>query len=239
MHRLPRFVVAAALATTLATSIVACGHPPTIEVHTGAADAGHALTSTGSATLAVAPDCADLSLTITANAARPGQAFATARAREDALVGALEHLGIARADLALSQLGVDPVYRDDGGRAVLDGFRAHVTITATTRAFDRIGPLMEAAADAGVTEMSNRFRRSDLAALRAKVRTEALAAAQAKAAATAATLGLHLGRIIAVSDASPSYLSSNEYFPSSGGGAGGLAAEQQPLTVDVTLTYDI
>src|SRR5689334_3755688 len=137
MHRpLPSLLLAA----TAAAAFTGCTHPPpAIEVHT-AGDRVHALTATGTATIAIAPDCADLSLTITASAARPGQAFATARAREDALIAALKKEGVAEADLALSQLGVDPVTRDDGGRTVLDGYRAHVTITATTRAFDRIGP---------------------------------------------------------------------------------------------------
>src|SRR5262249_47597475 len=114
----------------------------------------------------------------------------------------------------------------------------HVTITATTRAFDQIGALMGVAADAGVTEMSSRFRRSDLEAIRKKVRDQALVAAQTKAKETAATLGISLGRITAVSDASQSFLYSNEYFPSAGS-PGGLGGEEQPLTIAVTLTYDI
>jgi len=32
-------------------------------------------------------------------------------------------LGVADKDLALSTLGVDPIYRSDGTRSVLDGFR--------------------------------------------------------------------------------------------------------------------
>jgi uncharacterized protein YggE len=85
--------------------------------------------------------------------------------------------------------------------------------------------------------MSTRFRRSDLDALRKQVRAQALVAAQTKAKETAATLGITLGRITGVSDASPSYLASNEYFPSAGRGA--LGGEEEPLTIQVTLTYEI
>jgi len=232
MHRFHAFVLALALAAP------ACSHEPSsIVVHT-AADAQHALTATGNATIAVKPDCADLTLTVSSEAARPAEALAAARKREDALLASLKRLGVADADLALSTLGVDAVYRDDGGRSRLDGFRAHVTITAITRAFDRIGALMEAAADAGVTEMSSRFRRSDLETIRKQVRDQALAAAQAKAKETAGALGIALGHITSVSDASPSFLYSNEYFPS-GGGTSGVGVEAQPLTIAVTLTYDI
>lgn len=217
----------------------ACSHtPPSIVVHAEPAEKSTALTATGSATIAVVPDCADLTLVIAADAARPADALATARAREDALVKALERSGLADKDLALSQLGVEAQLHQVGALTVRDGFRAQVTITATTRAFDQIGTLLQTAADAGVSEMSTRFRRSDLETIRKQVRTQALVAAQAKANDTAATLGIHLGRITAVSDASPSYLYANEYFPS-GGGGGGLGGEQQPLTIEVTLTYEI
>jgi len=229
---------ALALALALSLPAAACTRPPpSIVVQAGAGDRTHTLSATGSATIAVVPDCADLTLVVEAEAKRPADALATARKRQDALVGALKGRGVADADLALSQLGVDPVYRSDGQRSVLDGFRAHVTITATTRAFDQVGTLMETAADAGVAEMSTRFWRSDLEAIRAKVRTQALAAAQAKARDTAAALGLTLGRISTVSDASPSFLATNEYFPTSG--RSGLGAESQPLTIQVTLAYEI
>jgi uncharacterized protein YggE len=228
------------LAVALATPAAACSPtPPQIVVHAGPNDKTTALTAVGTATISVAPDCADLSLTVSADAARPSDALAAARKNEKAVIAALKKKGVADKDLALSTLGVDPNYRTEGGRTVLDGFHAHVSITATTRAFDQIGALMEAAADAGVTEMSSRFRRSDLDAIRKQVRAQALTAAQAKAKDTASTLGLTLGRITAVSDASQSYLYTNEYFQRGGGGGGGLGGEQEPLTIEVTLTYEI
>ena len=227
------------LALALTAPAAACSHTPDIVVHAGPHDRDTALTSVGTATIAVAPDCADLTLTVEADAPKPGEALAHARKNQDAVLAAMKKLGVADKDLSLSQLSVDPIYRSDGTRSVLDGFRARVTITATTRSFDQVAPMMEAAADAGVTEMSSRFRRSDLETIRKQVRAQALAAAQAKAKDTAATLGLTLGRITTVSDASQSYLYSNEYFPSGGGGGGGLGGETQPLTIDVTLTYEI
>ncbi|HTJ45455.1 MAG TPA: SIMPL domain-containing protein [Kofleriaceae bacterium] len=231
-------LLAAALASPIAVAACSRGSQQPIVVHAGSGDHANALTSVGSATLAVTPDCADLTLTVDAESPRAGDALTAARKKQDAVIAALKKLGVADKDLALSTLGVDPVYRSESSRSVLDGFRAHVTITATTRAFDQVGPLMQAAADAGVSEMSSRFRRSDLEAIRKQVRAQALEAAQAKAKDTAQTLGLSLVRITAVSDASQSYLYSNEYFPSAGGG-GGLVGEQQPLTIEVTLTYEI
>jgi uncharacterized protein YggE len=230
--------LAAALALALATP--ACAHPPPdVVVHAGPNVQQRALTATGTATIAVSPDCADLTLSVIAIASRPADAFAKVRARQASVVAALDKLGVSGPDVTLSQLGIDPVYRYEDQQPVIDGYSAHITITATTRTFDQIGALMEGAADAGVSSMSTRFRRSDLEGLRKQVRDQALAAAQAKARETAATLGITLGAISGVSDASEGYLSSNDYFPTSGGGGGGLGGDVQPLTFVVTLTYDL
>jgi uncharacterized protein YggE len=234
-------LAALALALAAAAPLAACNHPPpSFVVHAAPGDKDTALTATGSFTMNVSPDCADLTLTIQSDAGKPAAAIAEARKQEDKLVAALKKAGVADADLTLSTIGVDPNYRYDGNRTILDGFQAHVTITATTRAFDQIGALMETAADNGVTQMSSRFRRSDLEAIRKQVREQALKNAQDKAKDTASTLGLRLGRITAVADASQSYLYTSEYFPSAAdSGAVALGGETQPITVEVTLTYEI
>lgn len=231
--------LAAALSLTLAAA-AGCAHPapPNVVVHApGSPD--RKLTANGTATILLSPDCADLTMTIAVEGRRPGDAMAAVQAQQAKLVAALAQRGVTGPDLTLSQLGVDPVFRYVDQRSVLDGFSAHVTVLATTRQFDQIAPLMQAGADAGVTAMSARFRRSDLDALRKQVRDQALAAAQAKATETAAVLGIHLGAIVGVTDASQSYLFSNEYFPSAATGGSGLGGEVQPLTVEVTLTYSI
>lgn len=218
----------------------ACNRPsPSVVVRAGAGERAAGLTATGTATIGVSPDCADLTLTISREAPDARSAIAQVRARQAALVAALTQLGLADADVTLAHLGVDPVYDYAAGRSELRGYRAHTTITATTRAFDQIAPLMEAAADAGATEMSSRFRRTDLEALKKDVRAKAIAAAQAKAQETAAALGVRLGTVTAVAEANQSFLFSNEYFPSSGAGAGALGGDLQPLTIDIVVTYDL
>lgn len=221
-------------------SLAACSHPPpTVVVHAEPGDHAAGLTATGTATIGVAPDCADLTLTISREAKDARGAIAQVGARQAALVAALRRLGVADADVTLSHLSVDPVYDYVGGRNLLRGYQARTTITATTRAFDQIAPLMEVAADAGASEMSSRFRRSDLEALKQDVRVKAIAAAQAKAQATAAALGVRLGAVTAVAEANQSYLFTNQYFPASGAGGGGLGGDLQPLTIDVVVTYDL
>jgi uncharacterized protein YggE len=238
-------LAAALLAATLATTAACSAPPPAVTVVADKASVGQGLTVTGTATLMVSPDCADLTMTITANAPRPGAAVKDAQARQVALVGALRRLGAADADITLSTVAIAPHTEWIEQRTVPRGYDARITLTVTTRKLDQIAALMEAGADAGVTEMSSQLRRSDLESLKKKVRDQALVAARDKARQTAATLELALGRITTIAEQSPSPLYSGAYFARAANTVSAeaapqpLAGEAQALTIDVTVTYDL
>lgn len=244
-----------ALALTTATAggaLVACkSDPPQIVVHTDKSDRVDPgqMTVTGTATIQISPDCADLTMTLTGDAMRPGAAVDKVTAQEKVLVASLKKLGLEEADLKLSTLGIEPVYEWIGNSNVFKGYAARITLTATTRRFELIASIMEAGADAGVKQMSSQFRRSDLDELKAQVREKALVAARTKAKQTADVLGIHLGRVAAVSEGSSSYLYANAYFPAArvanvteaidNSSPVALGAELQPLTIDVTVSYQL
>ncbi len=174
----------------------------------------------------------DLVLDIVVEHRLADTAVAQVRERQARLIAAL---GAAGAELTLSHLGVDPVHDWDGQRSELRGFQARVTLTATTRRLEQVGEL-QAAAGAGATGMRSLFRRSDLDALKATVRSQAIAAAITRAQETAAALGVPLGLVRAIVDASRSAMFDNVYFPPVGSSGGGLGGDlQQPLTLEVTV----
>lgn len=202
------------------------------------------MTVTGSATLDVAPDCADIRMTLSVDDARPAVATSGAQAKQQTLVDALARLGLTTRDLKLSTQVLDPIYEYVGNRTVLKGYRAAITITATTRQFERIGAIVEAGANAGATALTTQFRRSDLSDRKQEVRAMALAAAKAKAEQTAQALGIELGHVISVGESAGGVMWTNEYFPSvanaraSDGNAGTtLGGALQPLSLDVTVVY--
>jgi uncharacterized protein len=232
---------------TAAGSLAACSSPaPQIVVHTDkdAIDDGK-MVVTGTATLNVSPDCADLTMTVSGRSMRPRAAVDAVRKRQEALVAALKKLGVEEADLKLSTLGIVPAYQWIEERNVLQGYDARITITVTTKKFETLGALMEAGADAGVTEMASEFRRSDLDVLKQQVREMALKAAQEKARRTASTLGIGLGRITGVSEQQESpgfispYMARAANVQDSMAIAGAIGAVLQPLTLDITVTYDL
>lgn len=219
------------LASLAFVTLAACTQVPAIVAPSTPAGAG--LTVTGSATVGVRPDCADLALAVVTEAPVPSAAIAAAQARQAAVVEALRAAGVAPGELTLSQIAVSPVYQPV---AAPPRYQARIAMTATTRAFDRIGALLDAAAGAGASELSTRFRNDDLPALRREVRARALADAQDRAQRTAAALGVPLGRLTAVADGGRG-LATSVYFQPPTGDASELGADVEPLTIDVTLTY--
>jgi len=201
------------------------------------------MTITGTATLEVSPDCADLTMTLSWDDNRPGVATTTVQQEEDSLVAALKKLGVEGADLKLSYLTLEPVYDDSWLR--IRTYRAQITVTATTHDFGKIASIMEAGANAGAKAMSSAFRRSDLPELKKKVREMALAAAKDKAQQTASALGIKLGRITSVAENVGGQMWSNAYFPQAANVAQAqpsgstLGGALQPLTLDVTIGYEL
>jgi len=151
-------------------------------------------TVTGTASIDVTPDTADLHVTLVGHAQRPGAAARQAREQENRFVGALGKIGVETKDVKLDQLNINPSY-DDKGR--INGYDASIDVVATTHDFDKVGNMMEAAADAGASNMSSSFH-ADLPKMKAKARDMALAAAQDKAKQIAADLGIATGKVVAV-----------------------------------------
>jgi uncharacterized protein YggE len=198
----------------------------------------------GTATLEIVPDTADMHITLSAERARPKLAAAAVRAEQQALTKALHGVGLADDDVALSYLSISPVYEPRSG--VLLGYTAAITVTASTHDFDRLAELMEVAADAGATSTSTDFRVADLATLKKKVRDQAMAALKAKADQTASALGLKLGRITSVAEnqggeawgwnGSVTVSNSVELQPRT---QTGTKADEQSLTLTVTASYEL
>lgn len=239
-----------ALACLLAAALPACRDraPQIVALPTADFEKPGQMTVTGQATLEISPDCADLTMTLGADDLRPGVATRGVEDKERALVAALDKVGVARADLKLSNLSLEPIYEPTASgwaQLRIHTYRAAITVTATTRDFAKIGAIMDAGATAGATSMSSAFRRSDLVALKKQVRDMALAAAKDKAKQTASALGIKLGRVISVGEAPNGAMWGNAYFPRMDNAAATMSSNVtlggtlQALTLDVTVGYEL
>ncbi|HVV87404.1 MAG TPA: SIMPL domain-containing protein [Kofleriaceae bacterium] len=243
--------VALALSLALPSALAAgCGRSPELprSIELVQTPTRPTFTVTGTAQLDVSPDCADLTLTISGEAPRTGPAAAAAREHQTALLGRLAALKVAKEDLKLSSLRIDPVieYLTDG-RQRSKGFRAETRVVVTTRDFEQIEAIMDAAAASGVTQMSTAFRSEKLDEVKRRLRDLALDAAAAKAKQMTSKLGTSPGAVVGIAEQSGGSLWSNAYFPPANlpkltGDAtpGALTtAEAQTLTLEVSVTYQL
>lgn len=240
--------IALALAVTM--PVAACGRSPELprSIELVQSPARPTFTVTGTAQIDVAPDCADLTLTISGEAPRTGPAAATARERQTALLARLKALGLAAEDIKLSSLRIDPLieYLTDG-RQRSKGFRAETRVVVTTHDFAQIEAIMDAAASSGVTQMSTAFRSEKLDDVKRQLRDLALDAAAAKAKQMTSKLGTSLGAVVGIAEQSGGSLWSNAYFPQTtapnvtGNAVDGAltTAEAQTLTLEVSVTYQL
>ena len=241
-------------ALVLASSLTACGDrtPQVIAVPANVSDIDRPgnMTVTGQATLEVSPDCADLTITLVADNIKPGAAVKQLEANKQSLIAQLKKIGVETADVKLSTLNLDPIYepnREGWATLKVRTYRAQVTVTATTKDFSKIADIMDTAANAGASSISNQFRRSDLPELKKKVRDMALAAAKDKAKQTADALGIKLGKVMSVAENQGGYMWHATYFPQVNNAmevrdttnAAVLGGALQPLTLDVTIGFEL
>src|SRR5207253_326446 len=108
------------------------------------------------------------------------------------VIAALKGAGIAAADIQTQTVSLEPRYSDSGDQIL--GYTATNSVSATLRAIDKSGAVVDAAVGAGANQVSGpaltRGDMSDLyrTALRAAM-ANALAKAQTLAAASHASLG--------------------------------------------------
>lgn len=197
-------------------------------------------TVTGTATLEAVPDVADLRATIAVEQTSAREATRVARQRAEAARAAAGKTGIAASELSIGRLDLSPVYHPKTG--ALLRYRAAVGLTASTRDFDRLAPLMEALGAAGATEMATSFRVSDLPALKKKVRQMAGKAAREKAQELASAVGFKLGDVRAVVEAPGDGWAWNGVYANAVVTEATPAAphgDLQSVTLTVTVTYDL
>lgn len=213
---------------------------PAAEHPDGEAGQPRGFTVSGTANLQAVPDIADLRATIAVEHPSAREATRLAHQRQEAARAALEKAGVEATDLSLGHLQLSPVHHPKTG-AVLR-YQAAVSLTVSTRDFDRLAPLMEALGASGATQLATSFRVADLPALKKKVRQMAGKAAREKAQELASAVGFELGEVRAVVEA-----------PGDGWGWNGVyanaiateAAPQAPhgdltsIALTVTVTYDL
>jgi len=192
--KLTGVVLAAAAVLLLGTAGAAGGS-------TAAAAAQHTIVVSGNGSVSTAPDRGQASFGVSTTAKTASAALRGNAAEMTKVIAALKGQGIAAADIRTELVSLSTRYSSNGDTIV--GYEAANSVSVTLRRLDKVGPVIDAAVDAGANQVSGpNLVRADAAGLYRSALRVAIANARAKARTIAAASGLHLRRITDVAEAS-------------------------------------
>ncbi len=162
------------------------------------------ITALGTATAAVAPDVARITLGVTTQKSTASEAAKENAAAAQRLVEAAKAAGVAAGDLATTAINLfevsASVRQPDGSfKPERQGFKATYLVAIDVRDFGRIGPLMQTLIDAGANQFNGvGFRVERPEATLDRLAGEAMRDARHRAGLLAEAAGVKVGRLLQV-----------------------------------------
>ncbi len=169
------------------------------------------LWASGKGQATAAPDVANVSLGVQAQAAIVADAQSQAANAMNGVMTALTGNGVATKDIQTQNFNIQQLTRYDTNKqqSVVIGYQVTNTVAAKIRALDKVGTIIDAVAKAGgdLTRINNiSFSVDNPTPYYKDARQKAMADAKAKADQMAGLAGVKLGK--------PIYISESSYIPS-------------------------
>jgi uncharacterized protein YggE len=163
----------------------------------------HTITIDGEATIYADPDHASMTLGVVTDGQSVGDALHQNNVKMDGVLTALRALGVKSSELQTSAFSIEPQHPrlKDGGYDynVISGYAVSNSVTVTVSDLKKVGPIIDAAANAGATTSNSvTFEISNREAILDKARAEAMRNARHKADIMANAVGASVGGLITV-----------------------------------------
>jgi uncharacterized protein len=199
----------------------------------------------GHGSVAVAPDTASVTVGVSITDETLAGAQATASERMAAILDTLREQGVANEDIQTVNYSVNVIQNFDsqGLPSDVSQFQVSNQVNVTIRQLDQVGPILDAAVEAGANSIYGvNFYVEDTSAVASEARQLAVQDAQARAEELAGAAGLSVGSVISITET---------YGPSPmplGRGGSAVMAESADLpieagstviTVDVVVVYEL
>jgi uncharacterized protein YggE len=163
----------------------------------------HTISVSGTGSVVISPDVADLRLGVLATAKTVKAARQASATAMTAVLATVKKLGIADKDIQTTILSLSPTYdySSNTNPPRLTGYSLSNGIAITVRDLDKIGDVIDGALAAGATSMDGiTFRAEDQTGAEQQARQSAMAQAKAKAQTLAAAAGVTLGGVASISE---------------------------------------
>ncbi len=175
-------------------------------------DGPHVVAS-GSGKVTVAPDMAEISVSVNVNDASSTRAKARVDEAVNRFLADLEQQGVAAADIEASDLMLSEVVdTNDDGRRVSNGYNARRAVSFKLRDLAKFNALLDAALAAGMNRFSDvQFTSGRAETLRAQARAKAAVDATSRARELAAGFNARLGPVYSINSANSDLSSRYRY----------------------------
>jgi hypothetical protein len=150
----------------------------------------------------IKPDMASVQLGVTSEAATAQAALQENTARMNAVLAAVRAAGVRAEDIQTAGLNLSPHYRYEQNQPPeLTGYEAADTVTVSVRDLPKAGAVLDAAVRAGANQVHGvSFRLADPTPVQNAAREAAVRELQAKAELYARATGLHIVRLVSLSE---------------------------------------
>jgi uncharacterized protein YggE len=162
----------------------------------------HAITVSGTGKITATPTIAITTVGVVTEKNDVASAQAENTTRMNALIAAVDALGIPKADVQTSQYQLYPKYSyDQKNGSQITGYSVSQSVTIKIRDLAKISAVLAKVGEVGVNQVSGiQFTFDDPKILQEQVREKAVADAKEKATKLAVQLGVTLGRVIGFSE---------------------------------------
>jgi len=199
----------------------------------------------GRATLEVAPDVADIRITLRARSKNSERAHQLLGAKKIALLDSLRESHPTLDERVVAGVGsLAPVQTYKGNREVFSHYDAALTVTITTENLASIESYAKAATTAGVDSLAVSFRSTKLESLKKEVRAKALRVARSKAEQMVGAVDAEIRRVTSIAEEQSGQGWAYNRSTSTkqiivGQSAAMVQASGESLTLRVTIAYEI
>lgn len=233
-----------ALLVVLVVAAVGSSGCTTKVVTSSSAQPLNTVTASGQGRVYAAPDVATMSFGVTVEGAQAKAALDQSSQVADKIIAALKKQGVKAEDVQTSGISIYPVQNDRGGKIVVTGYQASISVNAKLRDLAKVGDVIEAASGAGANTISGpQFEISEDSEQRSDAIEKAVAAAKKNAEAMAKASGKSVGKVISITSSAvnvPMPMGARaEAFGAMDSAKVPVEAGQVEVSADVTVMFEL
>lgn len=203
------------------------------------------LSLSASGEVSAAPDKATINFAVVSQGKTASDAMKANNIRMNAVMASLKSAGIADKDIQTSSLNLSPQYDyTDGQHPRLTGYQAQNQITVRINDLSQTGPVIDTVIKAGINQIDSiNFGLKNDDALKDQARQSAVKTLMARAELYAQATGMHVKRILTLSESDQSYQPPQPMMfaraEKSADASTPVAAGELQLSVQVSATFEL